>query len=174
MNSAEIERAPAGELRILVGGFLEECIGQVIAKVVEKHLGYSSVTVRTIESLPAFLENAAQSPPDLFLLYLFFGDPADEAVTDPATSRAEISARLSSNSLEEPAWVTQCGLPLVTYLRTEFGKPVIVLTGCGHEPGRATRVEQAGGSALLLLPFSAAECAAAIGSCLENQKGTAP
>ena len=46
------------------------------------------------------------------------------------------------------------------------GKPVIVLTGCGHEPGRATRVEQAGGSALLLFLFTAAECAAVIGSCV--------
>ncbi len=139
---------PARELRILVGGFLEECIGEIIAKVVEHSLGYARVNARIIEALPAFLQAAAHSPPDLFLLYLYFGAPEDEAVIDSATSRAAISARLSSNSPEEPGWVTQCGLPLVTHLRAEFGKPVIVLTGCGHEPGRATRVEQAGGSAL--------------------------
>ena len=173
MNPAELERAPAGELRILVGGSLEECIGLVIAKVVEKHLGYSKVSVQTIGALPAFLDAAARSPPDLFLLYLYFGDPADEAVTDPATSRAEISGLLADTTGDQPAWVTPCGLRLVTHLRAEFGKPVIVLTGCGHEPGRATAVEQAGGSALLLLPFSGAECAAAIRSCVERQPGNA-
>ena len=62
-----------------------------------------------------------------------------------------------------------CGLRLVTHLRAEFGKPVIVLTGCDNQPGRATRVEQAAGSALLLLPFTAADCAAAIESCVERR-----
>ena len=42
---------PDGELRILVGGFLEECIGQIIAKVVEQSLGYARVNVRIIEAL---------------------------------------------------------------------------------------------------------------------------
>jgi len=172
MNSDELERALTGELRILVGGSLEECIGMVIAKVVEKHLGYSKVSVQTIEALPTFLDAAARSPPDLFMLYLYFGDPADEAVTDPATSRAEISGLIADTTGDQPARVTPCGLRLVTHLRAEFDKPVIVLTGCGHEPGRATAVEQAGGSALLLLPFSGAECAAAIGSCVEGYPNT--
>jgi hypothetical protein len=79
---------PAGELRILVGGFLEEVIGELLAKMIEKQLGYSKVSMQIIEDLPAFLETAAQSPL-LFMVYLIYGDPAVEAVTDPATCRAE-------------------------------------------------------------------------------------
>ena len=159
---------PPGELRILVGGCLEECIGQIIAKVIEQHLGYARVSVRIIQALPAFLQAAAHSPPDLFLLYLYFGVPADEAVTDPATSRAEVHDFMLQATAEQPCYVTRCGLRLVTYLRAEFGKPVIVLTGCGNQPGRASRVEQAGGSGPLLLPFTVADCVAAIGSCVEG------
>lgn len=157
-----------GELRILIGGSLEECIGEIIATVVEKNFGYARVKVRIIEALPTFLETATQYPPDLFLVYLDFGDPADDAVTDPATSRSEITARLSPTS-DHPVWVTSCGLRLVTFLHAEFGKPVIVLTGCGHQPGRASRVEQAGGSAFLILPFAIPDCVAAIGGCLEGR-----
>ena len=164
MNSPQ----PARELRILVGGCLEECIGEIIAKVIEYSLGYARVNMQIVEALPAFLESAAQSPPDLFLLYLIFGEPADEVVTDPATSRAEIRARLQNDAVGQPAYVSQCGLRLVTHLRAEFGKPAIVLTGCDDQPGRATRVEQAGGSGLLLLPFTVADCTAAIGSCVEG------
>jgi DNA-binding NarL/FixJ family response regulator len=160
---------PDGELCILVGGFLEECIGEIIAKVVEHSLGYARVNVRIVEALPALLQAAAHSPPDLFLLYLYFGAPADEAVTDPATSGTEIHDFMAQSTADQPCYVTSCGLRLVTHLRAEFGKPVIVLTGCGNQSGRATRVEQAGGSALLLLPFTVAECAAAVGSCVERQ-----
>ena len=167
MNSPQ----PARELRILVGGCLEECIGEIIAKVIEQNLGYARVSVRIIQTLPAFLTTAAATPPDLFLLYLYFGAPADEAVTDPATARATIAAQLAQAAADHPVWVTGCGLEIVTYLRAEFGKPVIVLTGCGNAAGRATRVEQAGGSALLLLPFTVAECVSAIASCAERQPG---
>lgn len=86
-------------------------------------------------------------------------------MTDAAASRAEITARLSPTS-DHPVWVTNCGLRLVTYLYAEFGKPVIVLTGYGNQPGRATQVEQADGSARLLLPFTVADCAAAVGRCV--------
>lgn len=167
MSQPEPAHHHAGELHILVGGFLEECIGEVIAKMIEKHLGYSRVNVRIIEALPAFLETAAQTPPDLFLLYLYFGTPADDAVTDLAVCQEEIQALLA-DAAHQPCYVTSCGLRLVTHMHAEFSKPVIVLTGCADAPGRATRVEQAGGSALLLLPFTAAECVAAIGSCVER------
>ena len=167
MRSSRFEPQPVRELRILVGGCLEECIGEIIAKVVEHRLGFSRVTVRTIEALPAFLETAAQSPPDLFMVYLYFGAPSDEAVTDPATCRAEISRRIADATADQPCWISQCGLRLVTHLHAEFGIPVVVLTGCDNQPGRATRVEQAGGSALLFLPFNVADCAAAIGTCME-------
>lgn len=159
---------PDGELRILIGGSLVEVAGEAIAKVVEHSFGYARVNVRTIEALPAFLHAAARSPPDLFLLYLYFGAPADEAVTDPATSRTEIRDLMADATDDHACFVTTCGLRIVTYLRAEFGKPVIVLTGCGNAPGRATAVEQAGGSALLLLPCNTAECAAAIAICVER------
>ena len=159
---------PDGELRILIGGSIEECIGEVFAKMIEKSFGYLHVHVRIFEDLREFLEAAAQSPPDLFLVYLYFGDPADEAITDPATSRTEIYEIISDATDDQACFVTTCGLRIVTCLRAEFGKPVIVLTGCGNAPGRATAVEQAGGSALLLLPCDTAECAAAIGICIQR------
>ena len=158
---------PAGELRILIGGSIDEVIGELITKVVEKYLGYARVSVRTIEPLRLFLETAARSPPDLFLLYLYFVTPADEVVADPATCRGEIHDRLAE-AADQPCCVTSCDLRLVTYLRAEFNKPVIVLTGCGDAPGRATTVEQAGGSAFLTLPFAIPDCVAAIGSCVER------
>ena len=123
---------------------------------------------RVIQNLREFLEAAAQSPPDLFLVYLYFGDPADDAVANPATSRTEIRQIISDATDDQACFVTTCGLRIVTCLRAEFGKPVIVLTGCGNAPGRATAVEQAGGSALLLLPCDTAECAAAIGICIQR------
>ena len=58
-------------------------------------------------------ENAAQSPPALFLLYLSFSDPADETATAPATSHAEIHARLQNAAADSPR-VTQSGLSLIT------------------------------------------------------------
>ena len=64
----------AGEFHILIGGSLVEAVGEVVAMVAERYLGYSRVNVQTIEALPAFLKAAAQSPPDLFLLHLFFSE----------------------------------------------------------------------------------------------------
>lgn len=58
-------------------------------------------------------ENAAQSPPALFLRDLSFSDPADETATAPATSHAEIHARLQDAGADFLR-VTQTGLSLLT------------------------------------------------------------
>lgn len=166
VNPSEPAPQPAGELRIFIGGSAEDFYVTIVTHAVEKHLGDLRVSVQIIDELRSLLDTAAQSPPDLFMLYLYFGDPADGTVADLATCRAEIRARLA-DAADQPCWVTSCGLGLVTYLRAEFNQPVIVLTGSPESPGRATRVGQSGGTVLLPVPFSSAECAAAISTCLK-------
>jgi hypothetical protein len=44
-------------------------VSLVFAKMTEKNIAYPRVNLQAIESLPPFLETAAQSSPDLFLVY---------------------------------------------------------------------------------------------------------
>jgi len=64
MTPCDPTAPPSSELRILIGGSIDECIGEIIAKVVENHLGYLRVTARTIEALLTFLEAATEFPSD--------------------------------------------------------------------------------------------------------------
>lgn len=147
---------PTLEFRLLIGGSLEESIGEFFGKTIEQHLGKPRVSVRTVEHLHTLLEEAAQSPPDLIILYLHFFTPADEAVADSPTCRAELFARLTE-SCGEPCYVSNCGLRLVTHLKSICPSPLFVLTGCGDARGRARRIEQAGANAFLPLPASREE-----------------
>lgn len=166
MSSIWFTPPSTGELRILVGGFFDEIVAAHVGTVVRRHLGYADVRVRLFQDPGPLLEAAAQAPPDLFLLYLDFGSPADLALADAATCRAEIHARLAQPA-GQAHWVTECGLRLVTHLQAEFGRPVLVFVGGPHPRGLATRVEQAGAAALLPVPFEFDDCAATIGTCVE-------
>ena len=167
-NDPTTTTRPADELRILIGGCLDQIFSQLMAEVVKKELGYARVRVEIIETVAEFFETASQSRPDLFMVHLYFGNPAWETIADPITSRAEITARIADATASNPVLMSVFGLEIVTYLRAEFGKPVIVLTGCGDAPGRATRVEQAGASAFLILPFTVEDFVAAVGTCMQG------
>lgn len=154
-------------LKVLIGGSLEDFVGDIIVEAARQRLGYDHVTVRTIQDLRPFLKAAEQTAPDVLLVYLYFGQMADETAPDHAACRAAIEGRLEEGG-ESFCSITACGLRLLPFLRVRLRQPIIVLTGSEPRPGRATRLEHAGAAAFLPVPFTQAECAAALGSCLER------